>query len=361
MGKYKYENGKYYRQASNGNWFEVTRDANGIFYWIQPDGKRVYDSKVGSAPVQGEKMSFATTGGGSGKFVPQGMANVVSLTAKPKSDPSENFLNDILFGALAAGPALIKGASETIPAVTKSVASTNMSVPVVQMAYYTTPGGHIIKTAIPQIATKTVSLNPVLQAITGLGLGAGMAYGAKQAINAALAEEEAKEAAEEVKEIKEEAKTSSPSIDNEPEDNESEDNKPEDDKSNQTPRSKKPNDKNPKGNWRGIFWNTSKNSPNMAPWLRNSLNTGRVLTGISTSAPIITDIIGNTFWAPADSNWNWKATQRSFGVIDQWGKQNYGVPAEEATSTTTALKNLEKQDSIIVDDTYLQQFNELFD
>lgn len=41
MAKYKQSNGKYYRQATNGSWFQVNLGKDGYFHWKQPDGQKV--------------------------------------------------------------------------------------------------------------------------------------------------------------------------------------------------------------------------------------------------------------------------------------------------------------------------------
>lgn len=109
MANYKYENGKYYRQSSNGTWFEVTKDEDGKFTWIQPDGQRVYDSK-GVVNTRTSLLGVPVfTGSGGIKWVDpeyQLVAQAEANRNKPV-DPSENVLNDLTFGAFTSVPKAI--------------------------------------------------------------------------------------------------------------------------------------------------------------------------------------------------------------------------------------------------------------
>lgn len=98
MANYKYQNGKYYRQANDKSWFEVTRDENGNFTWVQPDGQKVYDPK-GKVNTKTSLIGVPTyTGFGGTKHVdPKYWTIAQTEYSKNKiADPSENIFNDLI-------------------------------------------------------------------------------------------------------------------------------------------------------------------------------------------------------------------------------------------------------------------------
>ena len=119
MANYKYENGNYYRQSSNGSWFQVQRDNNGYLTWKQPDGKKVKEGSF-RVPVymqvqNSEIGPMYTVGIGANGSIGHyfSFQDAVNAYTREKengafSDPSENILNVLAFDA-ATGAGAGKG------------------------------------------------------------------------------------------------------------------------------------------------------------------------------------------------------------------------------------------------------------
>lgn len=109
MADYKYENGKYYRKSTKGDYYEVQRNKEGHPTWTQPNGVKVYDDKTILHPYVGE----VSTPIGTEYVVPAGsngsirryysFDDAVNAYDEAKdsgafADSSENILNDALIG-----------------------------------------------------------------------------------------------------------------------------------------------------------------------------------------------------------------------------------------------------------------------
>lgn len=84
MANYRFKNGRYERQASDGTWFEVTKNKDGLFTWTQPNGKKVVDKK---------KVTFKADPN-SKKSGPK--PKTTSGAGHTPSAPSNEFVNDVL-------------------------------------------------------------------------------------------------------------------------------------------------------------------------------------------------------------------------------------------------------------------------
>lgn len=133
MGNYKYENKNYYRQAKDGTWFKVETNDKGQFTWIQPDGKRVYDPHSDQVKIEGEPdFEIVATGFGGVKHIHPRLAQFEQRKYYQNkiADPSENFLNDLVFDTAAGlpkiiyhgGKQLVTGAIDAGKSLIKSVA-----------------------------------------------------------------------------------------------------------------------------------------------------------------------------------------------------------------------------------------------
>lgn len=110
MGNYKYENKNYYRQAKDGTWFKVETNDKGQFTWIQPDGKRVYDPHSDQVKIEEEPdFEMVATGFGGAKHIHPRLAQSEQRKHYQNkiADPSENFLNDLVFDIAAGLPKII--------------------------------------------------------------------------------------------------------------------------------------------------------------------------------------------------------------------------------------------------------------
>lgn len=112
MPSYKYENGNYYRQASDKTWFPVKRNKDGWLTWTQPNGTKIVENSF-KVPLS---MDIRRTKTGTGIYtVPIGAngslgsytsfqdaakAYTEAIDSGAFSDPSENILNDLIFDAL---------------------------------------------------------------------------------------------------------------------------------------------------------------------------------------------------------------------------------------------------------------------
>lgn len=119
MNNYKEENGKFYRQSSKGDWFEVNIE-NGKFTWIQPDGKKVYDPNVkipvmqeSSNSILGKEYIVNVGSNGSIMRTPSRLEAIKAYNKALQSgsfqDPSQNQLNSTIFDTLTFGLPLVKG------------------------------------------------------------------------------------------------------------------------------------------------------------------------------------------------------------------------------------------------------------
>lgn len=127
MGNYKEENNKFYRQASDGSWFEVQLNSDGNFTWTQPDGQKVKDTTIivphgmqkGKNPLGG--TSYRVPTGANGSFgTYYNFMDAVNVYNKAYNrgafaDLSENILND----AMAGGTTLLRNGA--IKGVTKGL------------------------------------------------------------------------------------------------------------------------------------------------------------------------------------------------------------------------------------------------
>lgn len=104
MGKYKKEGEKYYRKAKDGSWFQVELKPDGKFYWTQPDGKKVFDDD-GSFIQASDGYMYTLSSREIEEIIRRSQVERKVIPG----DPSENILNDIMFGILSAGPAVAKG------------------------------------------------------------------------------------------------------------------------------------------------------------------------------------------------------------------------------------------------------------
>lgn len=130
MANYKFENGNYYRQSSDGQWFKVNRNKDGYLTWTQPDGRAVTENafKVPSAMFisnspMGQQYTVGVGANGSlghyYSFRDAANAYTRAVDRGAFSDPSENILNDLVFDA-ATGKLVFKAAYNGVKAAPKA-------------------------------------------------------------------------------------------------------------------------------------------------------------------------------------------------------------------------------------------------
>lgn len=206
MANYKYENGNYYRQSTNGTWFKVSRNNDGYLTWTQSDGKQVYDNTF-KVPVmmqvsKGPAGQVYTVGTGANGSVGRYFSFQDAVNSYTKaidrgafSDPSENIGNDLMFdvatgkGAVSLTTKGVQAATKVVPKAAKAAWNMGKRLVTGQVTKQSVKqgakkaGAKIAEAAIREVPRTTAAVlagkavNQASESVTGKSWGENIANG----------------------------------------------------------------------------------------------------------------------------------------------------------------------------------------